>query len=123
MPEVLFLGYLSHKELSVIYASSDILFTPSSTEVFANVPLEAMSSGLIPVLADIGGIKILIENKNIGLLCEPKNAQDFYNKINMLLDNSKLQEEMHINGKNFIQNFTWEKVFNDIFEKYLTVIK
>jgi len=123
MPEVLFLGHLDHKELSVAYASSDVLFTPSSTEVFANVPLEAMSSGLIPVIADIGGIKMLIENKNIGLLCKPKNAKDFYNKINTLLDDQKLQSEMHTNIKNFIKDFTWEKVFDNIYEKYLTLIK
>lgn len=123
LPGTIFLGHLDGKMLSTVYASSDILFTPSSTEVFANVPLEAMSSGIIPVLADIGGIKMLIENKNIGLLCKPKDAQDFCDKINMILDNPKLQEEMHINIANFIKNFTGEKVFDEIYQKYLTVIK
>ena len=122
MPDAVFLEHIEGKELSTAYASSDILFTPSSTEVFANVPLEAMSSGLIPVLADIGGIKILIENNNIGLLCKPKNPKDFYQKINMLLDNPQLQKEMRTNGANFIRNYTCEKVFDDIYKKYTELI-
>jgi len=123
MPDVIFLGHIEGRELSMAYASSDFLFFPSSTEVFANTTLEAISSGLIPILADVGGIKMLIENKNIGLLCEPKNSEDFYQKINMLLDDSVLQKEMRINGANFIRDFTCKKVFDDIYQKYLGLIK
>jgi len=122
IPDAVFLGHIEGKELSEAYASSDILFFPSSTEVFANTTLEAISSGLIPILADVGGIKILIENKNIGLLCEPKNSDDFYTKTNTLLDNPQLQNEIRVNGANFIKNFTCEKVFDDIYKKYLEVI-
>ncbi len=123
MPEAIFLGHIGGKDLSEAYASSDLFFSASSTENFANVPLEAMSSGIIPVLANIGGIKVLIENKNIGLLCEPKNSKDFYEKINMILDNPVLQNEMLTNGANFIKNYTWEKVFDDIWQKCLEIIK
>lgn len=122
MPDAVFLGHIEGEELSTAYASSDILFTPSSTEVFANVPLEAMSSGLIPVLANVGGIRSLIENKNIGLLCEPKNGEDFYRKINALLDDPDLQKEMRINVANFIKDYTNEKVFDDIHQKYLELM-
>lgn len=119
MPEVKFLGHINGKELSLVYASCDILFFPSSTEVFANVPLEAMSSGLIPVLANTGGIKTLIENKKIGLLCEPKNSQDFFVNIDKLLDDKELQKTMHLNSLEFIKNFTWDKVFNEILQVYM----
>lgn len=104
MPDVVFLGHIEKSDLSEAYASSDILFFPSSTEVFANVPLEAISSGLVPVLADVGGIKVLIENKKIGVLCEPKNPESFFHSLDMLLDNKELQKEMKINGANFIKN-------------------
>jgi glycosyltransferase involved in cell wall biosynthesis len=113
MPKAVFLGHIEGEELSMVYASSNIFFSASSTEVFANVPLEAMSSGIIPVIASVGGIKILIENKEIGLLCEPKNANDFYENINTLLDDTNLQSKMRLNGSNFIKNYTWEKVFTE----------
>jgi len=123
MPDVIFLGHIEKSELSQAYASSDVLFFPSSTEVFANVPLEAISSGLIPVLAGVGGIKILIENKMIGVLCEPKNPESFCEGLCMLLDNKELQKEMRINGADFIKDYTGEKVFDNLYQKYSEVIK
>jgi glycosyltransferase involved in cell wall biosynthesis len=123
MPGSIFLGHIEGKELSEVYASSDFLLTPSCTEVFANVPLEAISSGIIPIIADIGGMKVLVENKKICLLCKPKDVQDFFIKTNSLLNNHKLQEEMKINGQNFIKDFTPEKVFNEMLEKYLALLK
>ncbi len=44
MSKALFLGYKSGKELSTIYASSDIFIFPSTTETFGNVTLEAMAT-------------------------------------------------------------------------------
>jgi glycosyltransferase involved in cell wall biosynthesis len=119
MPEVKFLGYINGKELSTVYASCDILFFPSSTETFGNVSMEAISSGIIPILANTGGIKTLIENEKIGLICESKNPQDFFVKIDKLLDNKELQKIMRVNGSNFIKNFTWDKVFNQILQVYM----
>lgn len=121
MPGAIFLGQIEGRELSETYASSDLLFFPSSTEVFANVPLEAMSSGIIPILADFGAIKGLIQNKQIGLLCKPKDAQDFFEKMDILLNNPETQEIMCVNGRNFIKEFTWEKVFNEIINLYSSV--
>ena len=122
MPGAKFLGHIEGKELSEVYASSDFLLFPSSTEVFANVPLEAISSGIIPIIADFGGIKSLVENKNICLLCKPKDSNDFLLKTNSLLDDQNLQEEMKINGEKFIKDFTPEKVFDEMMQKYSELI-
>lgn len=123
IPEAIFLGHIDGKELSEAYASSDFLLFPSSTETFGYVSFEAISSGIIPIIADVEGIKFLVENKNICLLCKSKNAEDFFEKTNLLLDDHKLQEEMRANGQNFIKDFTPQKVFDEMMQKYLTVIK
>ena len=55
LPGALFLGFRKGQELSQIYASCDFLVFPSTTDMFGNVILEAMASGLPVILSDAGG--------------------------------------------------------------------
>jgi len=118
MPQAIFLGYIEGKELSEMYASSDIFLFPSSTETFGNVTAEAMASGLVPVVADAGGSKSLVEQGKTGFLCQPKNAEDFYKKVCLLLDNLKLRNQMRNAGLKFAKNLTWDKTFKKLLQIY-----
>ncbi len=118
MPEAVFLGHIEGYELSQAYASSDILLFPSSTETFGNVTIEAMASGIIPIVADAGGSKSLVKNGETGFLAEPKNPDDFYKKTVMLLDDLKLREKMKTAGAGFVKNFAWENVFDALLKIY-----
>ncbi|WP_261340539.1 glycosyltransferase [Mariniblastus fucicola] len=55
LPNVRLVGALGGKELSAVYASSDILAFPSTTETLGQVGLEAGASGLPVIVADQGG--------------------------------------------------------------------
>jgi len=118
MPQAVFLGYVEGKELSKIYASSDILLFPSSTETFGNVTAEAMASGLVPVVADAGGSKSLVGQGKTGFLAQPKNAEDFYKKVCILLDNLQLRKKMRNAGLKFAKNLTWDKAFDNLLKIY-----
>ncbi|MFA6514943.1 MAG: glycosyltransferase family 1 protein [Candidatus Paceibacterota bacterium] len=122
MPEALFVGHLEGLELSKVYASCDIFLFPSYTETFGNVTIEAMASGLVIVAANAGGSKsIILDNEN-GFLAEPKNTDDFYNKICLLLENKQLQEKIKNNNLDFVKTHTWEKVFDNLLQKYLKIL-
>ncbi len=54
-PRAVFAGVQPHDELGWISASADVLAFPSSTETFANVVVEAMASGLAPIVSAAGG--------------------------------------------------------------------
>lgn len=123
MAGAIFLGHIEGKELSETYASSDILLFPSSTETFGNVTVEAMASGIIPIVANAGGSKSLVENGKTGFLAEPKNAHDFYEKTSALLDNPELQKQIRDADLEFIKDFSWEKVFNHLLEIYKGLLK
>ncbi|NCU33639.1 MAG: glycosyltransferase, partial [Candidatus Moranbacteria bacterium] len=69
MPGAIFTGHLNHDRLSEIYASSDIFLFPSSTDNFPLVVLEAMASGLVPVVADRGGAPSAVISSENGLIC------------------------------------------------------
>lgn len=122
MPGAIFLGYLNGEELSRAYASSDIFLFPSSTETFGNVNIEAIASGLVPVVAAAGGSKSIISEGVNGLLAQPKNSQEFYEKVSLLMDDRNLYNRLQQNGMEFIKDFSWEKVFNNIWELYVKLL-
>ena len=123
MPKTIFLGHTEKKELSQIYASSDILLFPSSTETFGMITIEAMASGVVPIVANAGGSKTIVKDGENGFLAQPKSPEDFYKKTVTLLDNPQLLKKMRENGLNFVKNFSWEKVFDEFFKKYSSLIK
>lgn len=122
MPGAIFLGYLEGLEFSKVYASCDISLFPSTTETFGNVTIEAMASGLVPVVADAGGSKLLVKNGETGFLAKSKDPQDTYEKVSILLDDPQLREQMRNAGLDFVKKFTWEKVFDDLLQIYLKML-
>lgn len=98
--KIRFFGAKTHEELKTLYASADIFVAPSITandgdsEGFGLVMLEAMASGLAVVASNSGGISQLIEDGVNGLLCEEKNSHELAEKINLLLNNDNIYENM-----------------------------
>ncbi len=122
MPGAIFLGHLDGRMLSEVYSSSDILLFPSSTETFGNVTVEAIASGIVPVVANAGGSKSIVSDGENGLLAVPGDVNDFVKKVEILLDDSALYKKLQKNGNNFIKDFSWEKVnkkFVDIYENLI----
>ena len=60
-------GHLDGDDLSRAVASADILLSPSTTEAFGNVVLEAMAAGLAVVSADAPSARALITDGETGL--------------------------------------------------------
>jgi phosphatidylinositol alpha 1,6-mannosyltransferase len=123
IPEAVFLPPLDRIDLAEAYASSDIFFFPSSTETFGLVTLEAMASGIAPVVAAAGGSLSLVEEGITGFLAEPKNAQIFAQKIEKLLDDPALLEKIRQNAHDFSLDFSWEKVVDKLFTLYNDILK
>jgi|AntAceMinimDraft_18_1070375.scaffolds.fasta_scaffold23390_1 glycosyltransferase involved in cell wall biosynthesis len=118
MPGAIFFGHVEGIKFSQIYASSDIFAFPSTTETFGNVTIEAMASGLVPVVANAGGSKSLVKDNDNGFLTKPRDYQDFEKKINILLDDDGLRQRMRKNALRFSKDFTWEKVFDKLLKIY-----
>lgn len=65
---VIFAGMRRGEDLATFYASADVLISPSSTETFGNVVLEAMASGLPVVSYDYAAGRLLMEDGKHGRL-------------------------------------------------------
>ncbi len=123
MPGAKFLGYKSGKELSTIYASSDIFVFPSTTETFGNVTIEAMASGLPPICVREGGAYGIINDGKNGLIAEPKNPEDLAEKINILLDYPELRKIISQRAVQFANEQAWENIFKKLFAGYRDVVR
>jgi glycosyltransferase involved in cell wall biosynthesis len=74
LPDAIFTGILSGRELGVAYASADLFVFPSTTDTYGNVVVEAMAAGLPAAVSDIGGPRELIKNSQMGRVLPARDA-------------------------------------------------
>jgi len=118
MPEAKFLGYQQGKDLARAYASSDVFVFPSTTETFGNVTLEAMASGVPPICAREGGAYGIIQQGKTGLIAQPRDPADLAEKIELLLDNPPLREDIAQRAYDFARTQSWDKIFDRLMNAY-----
>ena len=123
MPGAHFLGYQSGRTLAESFASADIFVFPSTTETFGLVTLEAMSSGLAPVAAKVGGAVGIIQEGSSGLFAEPLNGTDLAKKVEWLLDHPNHRKVFAEHALARAQEFRWDRILDRLFESYKEVIE
>ena len=120
-----FLGRISQENLPKVYAACDIFVLPSVSrlEAFGIVALEAMATGKPVVVADIPGVREVIEDGHEGLLTDPVNPQDLAEKIRRLLEDAELRKEMGRRGREkVLASFTTEAVADQVLKVYADVL-
>jgi glycosyltransferase involved in cell wall biosynthesis len=114
---VRFLGRVSQANLPRLYAACDVFVLPSVSrlEAFGIVALEAMSTGKPVVVADIPGVREVIEDGSEGLLAEPVNPQDLAEKVQRLIADPQLRAEMGRRGREKVLSaFSIERVTDQV---------
>jgi glycosyltransferase involved in cell wall biosynthesis len=82
----------------------DIIILPTYEETFGLIIAEAMLMKVPVIGSNAGGVPEIISNKENGLLFETKNAKDLSEKINILLNDSVLKNNLILNGFNYANN-------------------
>lgn len=94
-----FLGHLTEKRLKEEYAKASIFVFPSERDVAPLALLQAMASGKAIVASKVGGIPYIIDDGINGFLVDPKDPILLSEKIERLIKNRKLREEIGANAK------------------------
>jgi len=65
-----------------------------------------------PVVAtNIGGIPELMKDNETGFLVEKGNADEWIEKLSLLINNKKQAKQMGVKGRKFVEeNFSWDKI-------------
>ena len=122
---VRFLGRISDNRLPEVYAACDVFVLPSVSrlEAFGIVALEAMSTGKPVIVADIPGVREIIEDGRDGLLADPVNPRDLAEKIRRLLSDPKARQTMGARGREkVLESFSIERVTDRIEAVYRAIL-
>lgn len=113
-------GPLNRKEVSSILFKTDIFIDTSLMEGFGLMSLEAMAAGAVPVLAESFGInEYAVDGQNSFIIKEVNNADKYIEKIEILLENRAMLDNMSKNAQEKAEEFD---IDNNI-QKYISYFK
>lgn len=108
--DVSFTGQLSKDEWWKLSQNHSIFI---NTTNFDNTPvsvMESMALGLPIVSTNVGGIPYLLEDGRNALLVEPNDAVTMVLKIENLLQDERLSEQLSLNGRALALSWDWNVV-------------
>lgn len=108
--DVSFTGQLSKDEWWKLSENHSIFI---NTTNFDNTPvsvMESMALGLPIVSTNVGGIPYLLEDGRNALLVEPNDAVTMVLKIENLLQDERLSEQLSLNGRALALSWDWNVV-------------
>ena len=119
--KVYFLGY--RDDISNVLNASNIFILPTWHETFCMSIAEATSAGLPVLSSNVGGIPEIIKNNINGYLLEVGDNNGYNKKINELVSNLKLRNNMSADAlKIFKINFSNEISLNRLDQLYTKVL-
>jgi glycosyltransferase involved in cell wall biosynthesis len=118
LPGVHVTGLLQGEALSAAYASADIFAFPSPTETFGNSLLEAMGSGLPPIVAAGGGVLEFAEHGRNAWLVEPDSALAIADALRRLMADSSLRHRLAQGALTTARSRQWGEVYDQLLRDY-----
>lgn len=123
---VRFTGKVPHSQIPEFFNQMDIVVVPSliDSESFGVAAVEASACAKPVIASNTGGLKEVIQNGVNGLLSKPENASDIANKIELLIENPDLREEMGKKGRELaIEKYDWNKCLEIQLNAYENILK
>jgi glycosyltransferase involved in cell wall biosynthesis len=117
-----FPGPQSDAQLAALYASSDLLIFPSTTDTLGQVVLEAQASGLPALVSTLGGPRELVEHEVSGLVISTMDAAAWAGAIAGLLDDEPRRTRMSEAAVRRMGRYSLRKTFDQFWERHLRAV-
>ena len=115
-------GHLQNEALARAVASADVMLTPSTTETFGNVVLEAMACGLPVVSADAPSARALIDDGRTGFLSPPREAAHYAATIERLITVPDLRRAVGAAARAASAAYSWDAASASVERAYRLVL-
>jgi glycosyltransferase involved in cell wall biosynthesis len=116
-----FTGVLHGEALADAYAQMDVFAFPSETDTVGNVVLEAMASGVPPVVMATGGQRFVVDPGATAIVAD--NTDAFVQGIRTLVENRQRREAMGAAARaRALDLLSWDSIFIDICCAYAAAI-
>lgn len=111
------------RDLTTIYAASDVFLLTSRNEGTPVAIIEAMASGVAVVSTDVGGVKDVIDSPAAGILAAPGDAAALAAGIDALLSNPARRRAMGECGRaRVLRRFAVSRLVDDVARLYRELI-
>ena len=108
-------------ELANIFRAADIVASPSSSETFGLVALEAQACGAAVLATDAAGLRFAVENHRTGLLVAPRTAERWAVAIERLVRAPYLRHSLGANAAARARTMGWDQTARKTLEAYAEV--
>ena len=118
---VVFPGYVPDAQLEVLYQEAALYVFPSLYEGFGLPPLEAMARACPVLSSDRSSLPEILGDA--ALYFNPENDSDILNKINLLLNDNNLRNDLIAKGASQAKKYNWWECASQTLEVYKQVLK
>ena len=115
---VAFVGAVDHEALPLYYNAADVCVVPSHYESFGLVAVEAMASGVPVVASRVGGLTGTIKDGETGYLIPWLCPEPFAERIELLLENEPLRNNLGEAAREAMACYRWENVASAVLSLY-----
>jgi glycosyltransferase involved in cell wall biosynthesis len=113
---VKYLGFVP--DMNYFYNLMDCLVIPSHWEPLGLVGIEANACGVPVIAANVDGLRELINDRENGLLFQPKNEHDLAEKIQIIIEDRDLRHKLISNGLCKVKSFSQSEYIRTLMEIY-----
>ena len=117
-----FLGNLPQETVANLYSVADITIVPSRVEPFGLVAIESLACGTPVIASRAGGLKDFI-NEEVGRFFPMDDHKALASEIIEALNNHEKQNKGKRASEYAINNFSWNRVMDELLEVYNDVLK
>ena len=120
-----FIDFLDWADYPNIYTLADVFVMPAESELQSIVTLEAIASGVPPVVVNKGAVPELASAQN-GLVFEPQDSNQLAAHIATILSDKKLKNTMKKNSLSLSKQHSMKSVgiqYEQVYEKVLQLSK
>lgn len=116
-----FLGWIGDDVLHSLYRIADLCVVPSIYEPFGIVALEAMASGCPCIVADTGGLREVVPNRDVGLRFKTQSARSLSHWMTRVLTDEELRDRLVTEASEHVLRFDWADIAVQTAEVYRRV--
>lgn len=111
---VKFLDYVTDEDLPAFYTYAECFVLPSLYEGFGLPVLEAMQYGCPVIISNVSSLPEA--GGDAAVYVDPHNTSDIVEKIENVLKNKKLRQEMIRKGYEQVKKFSWDKTAKEVLD-------
>lgn len=114
--KVKFTGFISIKDLPILYKNARIFVFPSTYEGFGFPPLESLASGVPVATSNVSSIPEVLGDA--ASYFNPYSIEHISDRMLDLIENESLRKNILERGKELLKNYTWKGCAEQTFALY-----